>query len=40
MMDGGGVIPMDGGSGDGQHWQRNGRRDGGAIAMGNKTAAA
>ncbi len=36
-MDGGGVIKMDGGSGDGQ-WRCNGRWDGKAFAvMGNGT---
>ncbi len=39
-MEGGGKIAMDGGSGNGQQWQCNGRRDGGAIAMGDEMAAA
>jgi hypothetical protein len=38
MMDHGGVIAMDSGSSNGQ-WQRNGRQDSKAIAMGNETAA-
>ncbi len=36
MMDGGGVIAMDGGSNNGQQRQHNGRQDGGAITMGNE----
>jgi hypothetical protein len=40
MMDGGSEIVMDGGSGNGQQWQCNGRRDGRAIAMSNEMAAA
>jgi hypothetical protein len=39
-IDGGGMIAMDGGSGDGQQWQHSGWQDGRVIAMGNETAAA
>ncbi len=38
-MDGGGMIVMDGGSGNGQCW-RNRPQDGGVITMGNGTAVA
>ncbi len=38
-MGDGGKIVMDDGSGDGQ-WRRSGRRDGKAVAMGDKMAAA
>jgi hypothetical protein len=39
IMDGGGKIVMDGGSGNGQ-WQRNGQKDGKAITMGDGTEVA
>ncbi len=39
MMDGGGMIAMDGGSGNGQ-WRCNGWHDNRMIAMGNEMAAA
>jgi hypothetical protein len=39
-MDGGGVIAMDGDSGDGQQCQGNGWKNGEAIAMGYETVVA
>jgi hypothetical protein len=38
--DGGGVTALDCGSPNGQQWQHNGWRDGGAITMGDETAVA
>jgi hypothetical protein len=39
-MDSSGMIKMAGGSSNGQQPQHNGRQDGGAIMMGDETAAA
>jgi hypothetical protein len=39
-MESSGVMAIDVGSSNGQQWQRNGRKDSSAIAMGNETGAA